>query len=150
MTTWTPLFCGAGLFCRHGTGGALALRGHGSIGLPRSNRPLLAGVWHRISFPAAHVHVSALARTRRSGTSKPVLVAYELPDVPRPISPEAANQRSQAQAQGRSVRKVDWHSLTVLVHVTHIVLCRAVVLGRTYDARLSRSLCSCLRSSRQR
>jgi len=51
---------------RQATGGTLPLSGHWSIVLLRANRRFLAGVSHRINFTAAHVYVSALARTRRS------------------------------------------------------------------------------------
>jgi hypothetical protein len=46
------------------------------MGLLRTNRRLLAGVSHRITFAAAHARVSDLARTRRGrAPSKPVLAA---------------------------------------------------------------------------
>src|SRR5258708_25892016 len=76
MRTSTPLSCYPVLSRRHAPGGTFPLSGRWSMGLLRTNRRLVAGVSHRITFAAAHAHVSDLARTRRScAPSKPVLAA---------------------------------------------------------------------------
>ena len=77
MTTVSrPAVCRFGLFRPDAMRGTLPVSGHSSIGLLRYNRRLMPGVLHSISFAAAHAHVSARARTRRSrGPSTPVLAA---------------------------------------------------------------------------